>query len=277
MSSASDAFFAGGVSGSVGLLFTQPLDVIKVRQQTGGGSIFGIARHMVRTQGVTSMWKGLLMPCSTNGLVNATLFVSYEEAIKHVDSSTVTGHFVAGLAAGVAAVFVISPTELVKCIAQVDNRPATLATELNITRSIVRQQGLCGLLKGMPITMARDVPSFGFYFGVYEYLTKERGWSAFTSGGWAGVASWCFVYPLDVLKTEWQVARPPAHISFARFVRERLHIYAHHGGVVRGLYRGVSSCLLRAWPQHAVTFTVYEALKDCRFSASFTSPQVSYV
>ena len=270
---ASDAFFAGGISGTIGLMATQPFDVIKVRQQVGGGSILHNARDLISKQGVSSLWKGLLMPCSTNGLQCALLFLAYEKTLDGFELSrnAPINHFFAGCTAGVAAVFLICPSELIKCIAQVDNRPASFKTDILITKKILQTDGPRGLFRGLPITMIRDVPSFGLYFYVYEMLQQNLGWGTFVSGGWAGVASWVCVYPLDVIKTSWQVASPAERASVGTFATELTARFKQQGGVVRSLTRGLGSCVLRAWPQHAVTFTVYEYIKSIDASLSFSS------
>ena len=255
-----DTFYAGGVAGSVGILVTQPFDVIKVRQQTGGGTMRQVARSLLSTSGLSSMWRGWFWPCATNGAVNSILFVSFEACMRRLDERSVWAHAAAGWAAGGAAALVISPQELVKCVAQVETGAsgASFHNDLRITKALVREHGVRGLFRGLPITMLRDLPSFALYFGVYAWLTRECGWSTFASGGWAGVASWFFVMPLDVVKTEWQVSATRG--SFVRFARDLLAGYARTVGLRRALFRGTAAACLRAWPQHGVTFAVYEFL-----------------
>ena len=39
-------------------------------------------------------------------------------------------------------------------------------------RTIVRAAGLGGLARGLAITVTREVPAFGIYFGSYEYMIR---------------------------------------------------------------------------------------------------------
>lgn len=72
----------GAVAGAFAVSVSQPLDTVRVRiQQSSGASSSGqsrssvaILRHMVRTEGALSPWKGLLYPASFASLQSAILF-----------------------------------------------------------------------------------------------------------------------------------------------------------------------------------------------------------
>eukprot|EP01063_Lacrimia_lanifica_P039967 TRINITY_DN891_c0_g2_i1.p2 TRINITY_DN891_c0_g2~~TRINITY_DN891_c0_g2_i1.p2 ORF type:complete len:286 (+),score=61.31 TRINITY_DN891_c0_g2_i1:246-1103(+) len=249
---------AGGVAGVAGTVMTQPFDVLKVRQQMEGGRLVAVARACMAHEGFLGLWKGLMMPCASQGTLNAVLFASYETVMERLgDRTSVRNHAVAGGVAGVAATFVITPTELVKCIAQVDRAKPSLRTDVRIARTIVRREGPLGLMKGFCPTLVREVPSFALYFGVYEWLRQVWGCGALNAGGWAGVASWFFVYPMDTLKTQFQVSHTSSK-SFSTFLYSELTRHGSAAATTRYLFRGLPSCVLRAYPQHAVTFTAYE-------------------
>jgi hypothetical protein len=44
-----------------------------------------------------------------------------------------------------------------------------------------------------------------FYFSAYEFAHHELGFNAFVAGGFAGLNSWFWSYPADVIKTRKQV------------------------------------------------------------------------
>eukprot|EP01063_Lacrimia_lanifica_P039965 TRINITY_DN891_c0_g1_i1.p1 TRINITY_DN891_c0_g1~~TRINITY_DN891_c0_g1_i1.p1 ORF type:complete len:301 (+),score=41.35 TRINITY_DN891_c0_g1_i1:58-960(+) len=262
---------AGGAAGIAGIFITQPFDVLKVRQQLEGGRLARIARACVAQEGLLGLWKGLTMPCASSGVLNAALFASYETVMEELgDRTNVRNHAVAGAVAGVAATFVITPTELVKCIAQVDRAKPSLRTDMRIARTIVRREGPLGLMKGFCPTFVREVFSFALYFGVYEYLRQECGCGPLNAGGWAGVASWLFIYPMDTLKTQFQVTQQGSSTTFSSFLYSKL---TRNGSVLslhRSLFRGVVPCVLRAYPAHAVTFTAYEYFTQRRPAAAST-------
>ena len=76
-----------------------------------------------------------------------------------------------------------------------------------------QQGGLRSLYRGTILTLARDVPASGCYFGMYEFvkdmLTPEGSTGLSTmgvliAGGSAGMANWCVAIPPDTLKTRFQ-------------------------------------------------------------------------
>eukprot|EP01060_Flectonema_neradi_P034255 TRINITY_DN5956_c4_g2_i1.p1 TRINITY_DN5956_c4_g2~~TRINITY_DN5956_c4_g2_i1.p1 ORF type:complete len:280 (+),score=31.60 TRINITY_DN5956_c4_g2_i1:51-842(+) len=247
---AAEAFWAGGISGAAAIVVTQPLDVLKVRQQVMGGSILRNALKIVKEERIIGLWKGLVTPCSTSGVMNAVLFMSYEGTMRHLDDSKLSSHAIAGFIAGIPSVLITSPTELVKCRTQVGNLPPTLASEIRVAKELIVEQGYRGLSRGLLTTWARDCPSFAIYFASYEYLSQPCG--VFMAGGIAGMLSWAGVYPIDVIKTNWQVSSSQ---SFRKFL-------STYDFSFRPLFRGFSSAMLRAWPQHAITFTMYDFLKS---------------
>ena len=108
--------------------------------------------------------------------MNAVLFYAYENAIHAIgpnrrcdEAESIWPCVLAGMAGGVASVFLTSPTELIKIRAQCDVKSkGTVTEELKIARKLARMGARDGITRGMGITMCRDVPSFGVYFGVYE-------------------------------------------------------------------------------------------------------------
>ena len=100
--------------------------------------------------------------------------------------------------------FVASPMELVKTQMQV--RPECNKVS-DTVKSIVERAGYKGLLRGLGTTIVREVPAVGIYFSSFEVFSKLRQDSEawiFVSGGLAGIASWVFTYPQDVVKSRLQ-------------------------------------------------------------------------
>lgn len=86
---------------------------------------------------------------------------------------------------------------------------------IQTTRDIIRKEGLRGMFKGWWITLFREVPQFGIYFGTYAWLRLRLSQITGTSpdelgahylslaGGVTGVVTWCW-YPVDVIKARIQ-------------------------------------------------------------------------
>ena len=56
---------------------------------------------------------------------------------------------------------------------------------------------------GFTATFLRESIGTSLYFGTYNYL-KDNNYNSFISGSSAGVISWIFIYPFDVIKTRLQ-------------------------------------------------------------------------
>eukprot|EP01062_Namystynia_karyoxenos_P038086 TRINITY_DN27680_c0_g1_i2.p1 TRINITY_DN27680_c0_g1~~TRINITY_DN27680_c0_g1_i2.p1 ORF type:complete len:312 (+),score=51.21 TRINITY_DN27680_c0_g1_i2:92-937(+) len=280
---ASEAFWAGGAGGAAGILVTQPLDTVRIRMQAAGsgvcGGLAGCARATLAAEGAAGLWKGVCSPMATAGAMNALLFVAQDAALARLgDGASAGQQAAAGVAAGAASAFITSPTELVKCNAQLDTAPhrgrfGGLRAEIRIAAGIWRNAGVQGLFCGLPLTVLRDGLSFGVYFGSYSLARGELvayGVSAtsasFCAGGCAGVAAWASIYPIDVIKTHWQTGRRMGAASAAAVAAAGVRA---HGW--QWLVRGLAATLLRAWPQHAVTFVVYERVRG---HLSATDPAV---
>ena len=101
------------------------------------------------------------------GLMNAVLFFSYEEMSSFMlrqsaptnNELTLAQVGLAGLMSGFASAFVTGPTELVKCIAQTNQKSSgALKEELVIFQNLFKQHGLLGTYgptRGLNMTILR--------------------------------------------------------------------------------------------------------------------------
>lgn len=260
-------FWAGYISGAVGIVIGNPLDILKVRLQAGSSpsadslsSPRPVSSSPVTTPTPTSLSllrkfsTGAAAPILGYGALNALLFVSYNrsEALLNqafpsphpspASQASTTGSnlwtvFLAGAVGGLATWAVSTPTELIKCRAQLATSSAETSSWA-ITKHIWRAEGgLRGFYFGGTVTALRDSVGYGFYFWSYELTTRWMDtWLASNGsadgfvtdgvtvadaakvllcGGIAGVVTWASVFPLDVVKTrvQAQVYSSPAPSS----------------------------------------------------------------
>ena len=94
-------------------------------------------------------------------------------------------------------------------------------------------------------------------------------------GGLAGATAQTVSYPLDVARRRMQLGQVVTFISSSCAVISNTHLQVEgcgmgrvlvttyrEAGLVRGLFRGMSINYLRAVPMTAVSFSVYESLKQ---------------
>ncbi|KAK1753530.1 putative mitochondrial carrier protein [Echria macrotheca] len=237
-------FWAGYISGAVGIIIGNPLDVLKVKLQAGLSSSSPPSSPSpspspptpttpaIKTKLITpsSFLTGTAAPVLGYGALNALLFVSYnrtESTLNNLLSSpsgTGTGSnlwttWLAGAVGGLATWVVSTPTELVKCRVQLSSSSSS-SSSWSTTTQILRDNGVRGLYHGGGITALRDSVGYGFYFWGYELA--RRCYSSFSGGdgnkagsgsstaeillcgGIAGIVTWASIFPLDVIKTRVQ-------------------------------------------------------------------------
>lgn len=278
MDPVSSELLAGGFGGAVGVFVGQPFDFVKVRLQSLGKAYTGpidCLRKTIQQEGLLGLYRGMAPPVINSFCLNAVIFGTYGHArglIDHTTSCDRTKSFIAGSYAGLMQVGVLVPFDLVKCQMQVDRvggRAGQFNDGFDCARKIAAKEGVAGLYRGGLVTIVRDSPTTGAYFAIFETLELSLPrWSAalggenatFIAGGMSGVITWALAYPADTVKTHLQTLPLSASAHERSIVHTVRTIYAQHGA--RYFYRGLGTCLARAFPVNAITFVVYKRLKQ---------------
>ncbi|CAK1366869.1 Mitochondrial substrate carrier family protein G [Cercospora beticola] len=308
-------FWAGYVSGAIGILIGNPLDIIKTKLQAGSASkpskVSIAPAHTLPTnlpavsaptQHALSRWtqfaRGAAAPILGYGALNAVMFMTYNRSLSYFQTgniNTLPQNFAsqpewwkiwsAGALGGLATFFVSTPTELVKCRAQVSNPPRS---SWQVTQDLWRAAGLRGLYMGGAITAVRDSVGYGFYFWSYELSKRaianeadthtQEALKVLLCGGLAGVVTWASIFPLDVVKTRVQTwdlvptrsstgaeapllgnaARPSKAIVTARPATWSIAKSLYHTEGASAFFRGLGVCSARAFIVNAAQWAVYE-------------------
>ncbi|RFU24142.1 hypothetical protein B7463_g12201, partial [Scytalidium lignicola] len=306
-------FWAGYISGAVGIIIGNPLDLLKVRLQAQSNPLITATTtqtNAIRTPQfyasqfttATSLIRGATAPILGYGALNALLFVTYNRTVNILTNGslyspsppklppTLTTTWIAGAIGGLATWVVSTPTELIKCRAQMSNAPTS---SFSIARQIIRSEGIRGLYLGGVVTALRDSIGYGFYFWAYELGTRwmmstmkteggdsgvQEAAKVLLCGGVAGVITWASVFPLDVIKTRVQTQLTSELESAS--LRASLHTgrssdavrvelpqrlgameiakiaYRREGMGV--FFRGLTICSTRAFIVNAAQWAVYE-------------------
>uniref|UniRef100_A0A7N6FJI3 Solute carrier family 25 member 45 n=1 Tax=Anabas testudineus TaxID=64144 RepID=A0A7N6FJI3_ANATE len=150
------------------------------------------------------------------------------------------------------------PIDLVKVRLQGQTTADRYRGPIHCVAVILREEGPRGLFRGGLALALRDIPCYGLYFLPYEVTRKaltESGKQP--AGGVAGVVTWAFANPMDVVKARLQMSG-----AGGREYRGVLHCIRvsirEEGG--RVFFKGLLLNSLRAFPVNAVTFLSYESL-----------------
>ncbi|KAI2623957.1 mitochondrial carrier [Hypomontagnella submonticulosa] len=291
---------AGGGAGMMEALVCHPLDTIKVRMQLSrrarqpGAPKRGFIRtgtEIVRRETPLGLYKGLgavLTGIVPKMAIRFTSFEAYKQMLADPETKTVSGQatFLAGLAAGVTeAVAVVTPMEVVKIRLQAQHH--SMADPLDIPKyrnaahalyTVVREEGVGALYRGVSLTALRQGSNQAVNFTAYTYFKEVLlRWQADRADGKgaASLPSWQTTIiglvsgamgplsnaPIDTIKTRLQ--KTPAEEGVSAFRRISMiagDMFRQEG--FHAFYKGITPRIMRVAPGQAVTFTVYEYLKD---------------
>ena len=124
-----DEIIAGGISGMAGVFIGHPFDTVKVLMQTDSKhkSPVQCLRTVVKSDGLRSLYNGILPPLAIATAINAILFFSFEFSLRTITkqkpsyespenvSPSLTQVFLAGSFAGFVQTGVGVPAEVTKC------------------------------------------------------------------------------------------------------------------------------------------------------------------
>lgn len=280
---------AGGTAGLFEALCCHPLDTVKVRMQLyrkSGKKPPGFIRtgiNIVQKETFLSLYKGL--GAVVIGIVPkmALRFSSYEfyrSLLYEKDGSISTSNtFIAGVGAGITeAVAVVNPMEVVKIRLQAQHH--SMADPLDVPKYrnaphaayvIVKEEGFKTLYRGVSLTAARQATNQGVNFTVYskikERLQEYHGTETLPSyqtsliGLVSGALGPLSNAPLDTIKTRLQKTTYASNESgMVRIVKIGRQLIKEEG--INALYKGITPRIMRVAPGQAVTFTVYEFMKE---------------
>jgi solute carrier family 25 carnitine/acylcarnitine transporter 20/29 len=219
-------------------------------------------QKIVKQEGFSKLFSGMLPPLATSSIVNAIIFSTYGYLNKLLtvgdEKPSISTIYISGCVAGFTQTFIACPCELVKI--KLQEKTEGKQSMRKVIKNIFRSQGFRGFFRGYESTFYRDTPAFGAYFLSYsmmmERLEQPLGsvMAAFISGGAAGAVSWGIIYPMDIVKSKIQMSSfdVPVKSTYA-MIRD---IYSAHG--IKALYRGCGTTIIRSFPVNAVLFPVYE-------------------
>ncbi|XP_065681616.1 mitochondrial basic amino acids transporter isoform X1 [Hydra vulgaris] len=267
-----EGFFAGCVGGCAGILVGHPLDTVKVRIQAqpvhrSYKGILYCFKNLVRSEGFFGLYKGLTPPLLGLSGQNAFLFGVHYTILNNLGSSF-SNEFFSGCMTGALQTFLSCPIDFVKIQLQLQaigiqkkKVHKEMLGPLGVLSCIYKKHGITGCFRGFTITLIRDCPGYGVYFGSNYYfceLFKQNDGSSASpmslliAGGLAGTISWAVCYPVDVLKT---LIQADGHLPHSE--RKSMMCYAKNlyiQGGFSAFTRGINTTLLRAFPVNAVVF-----------------------
>ena len=267
-SSVLTSFLAGALSGSCTTVLLQPFDLIKTRvQQSPHSSVWSQARLVLHTDGPLGFWTGVT-PSLWRTVPGIGLhFASYHllsSQLSHDGQPSSLSSLQSLTVGGLSRVFagtVLMPMTVVKTRweaggGRFDYKGGGV---VEAVRTIIRLEGVRGLVSGLLPTILRDAPYSAIYLMFYNNLKQittaeadhKKSLKHFMCGLVAGALATVLVQPADVVKTELQLSQE--RVSHWRVVSQ---IYSHRG--VTGFFVGLGPRVVRKSLMSALAWTVYE-------------------
>ncbi|XP_061694462.1 electrogenic aspartate/glutamate antiporter SLC25A12, mitochondrial-like isoform X1 [Syngnathoides biaculeatus] len=172
---------AGGCAGGSQVIFTNPLEIVKIRLQVAGEITTGprvSALNVVRDLGFFGLYKGA-KACFLRDIPFSAI---YFPAYAHLKSSMADEQgrlgplqlLTAGAIAGIPAASLVTPADVIKTRLQVAARAGqtTYSGVIDCFRKIMREEGFRALWKGAGARMCRSSPQFGVTLVTYELLQR---------------------------------------------------------------------------------------------------------
>lgn len=285
---------AGGGAGMMEALVCHPLDTIKVRMQLSRRGKDAPRRGFIKTgveivtrETPLGLYKGLgavLTGIVPKMAIRFSSFEWYKTLLAGKEGKLDGGKiFIAGLAAGVTeAVAVVTPMEVIKIRLQAQHH--SMADPLDVPKyrnaahalyTVVKEEGFGALYRGVSLTALRQGSNQAVNFTAYSYFKDELyrwqpdldptkplpGYQTTLIGLVSGAMGPLSNAPIDTIKTRLQ--KTPAEEGVSAWKRVSLiagDMFKQEG--FHAFYKGITPRIMRVAPGQAVTFTVYEYLKN---------------
>ncbi|KAG9236572.1 mitochondrial carrier domain-containing protein [Amylocarpus encephaloides] len=176
---------AGGTAGACQVIFTNPLEIVKIRLQVQGevaknveGAPRRSAMWIVKNLGLVGLYKGASACLLRDVPFSAIYFPTYNHLKRDMYGESPTKKLgilqllTAGAIAGMPAAYLTTPCDVIKTRLQVEARKgeSSYTSLRHCASTVYREEGFKAFFKGGPARILRSSPQFGFTLAMYEVL-----------------------------------------------------------------------------------------------------------
>ena len=228
-------FIAGTFSGSMVSLVTNPISVVKIRQQiVAEGGIMQCVREIKQSSGVAGFYRGY----TTMLLLDASrgLYLTIYEVMKRVISYQCNNRPIFGDEDSTVGITLVSDQN------HAYNSVSDIPTATSPTAA-----------SALKATATSAVP-----LATAPLLAPNSLTTRMLAAACTGIISWIIIFPIDVIRVR-------LHLDFSRTKYQSWRdccVKTWREGGVRAYYRGIGYTLIRAGPVSAASLTTYEYTKE---------------
>lgn len=177
--------FAGGMAGACQVVFTNPLEIVKIRLQMQGEvvkTVEGAQRRsaiwIVRNLGLIGLYKGATACLLRDVPFSAIYFPTYAHLKKDYFGEGPNKRLglgqllIAGAIAGMPAAYFTTPCDVIKTRLQTEAKMGQTSYMglRHAAATIFKEEGFAAFFKGGPARILRSSPQFGCTLAAYEFL-----------------------------------------------------------------------------------------------------------
>ncbi|KAJ1975424.1 hypothetical protein H4R34_004339 [Dimargaris verticillata] len=272
-------FLAGAIAGVSEIVTMYPLDVVKTRfqLQVGTGGVEGYTsigdcfRKIIKNEGFSRLYRGILPPILVEAPKRATKFAANEQysqlylSFFQMEKMNQPLSILTGVSAGMTEALLVASFELVKIRLQDKNSAGKYNGTMDCIKKIYQQEGPMAFFNGLEATMWRHALWNGGYFGCIHYVrtllpkaeTKQGELMVnFTAGAIGGTCGTLLNTPMDVVKTRVQNQSAGVVKKYNWAVPSLNTIYKEEG--FAALYKGFTPKVLRLGPGGGILLVVFD-------------------
>ncbi len=235
--------------------------------------LFSYMRYMIRTEGASSLFKGLLPSAAGVAPAKSIYFLVYSQVKTalnesvYFESESRPVYTIAAVCSGLTTSTFINPVWFVKTQMQLHHEKHKLTVSKCI-RNAYKSHGLKAFFRGMSASYVGVFETI-IYFVIYEDVKKQLKHYRdqkfhSTDFVFASVASkltaTLLMYPHEVMRTRLRedIKNTDGRLKYRNFVQALITVAKEEG--VAGLYGGFGTNIIRQIPSTAITFLAYEAI-----------------
>lgn len=172
---------AGGCAGASQVMFTNPLEIVKIRLQVAGEIATGPktrALDVIRDLGLKGLYRGS-KACFLRDIpfsaIYFPVYAHFKSTLADENGRNGPGSLLAAaMIAGVPAAYLVTPADVIKTRLQVQARAgqSTYTGVIDAYKKIMNEEGFTAFWKGGPARVFRSAPQFGFTLLTYEVLQR---------------------------------------------------------------------------------------------------------
>ncbi|TPX76775.1 mannan endo-1,4-beta-mannosidase [Chytriomyces confervae] len=172
---------AGCAAGASQVIFTNPLEIVKIRLQVQGeaarttGAVRQGAMQIIRSLGLFGLYKGVTACLMRDVPFSGIYFPVYAHLKKDIFHEGRDGKKLAiGAIAGIPAAYLVTPADVIKTRLQVAARSGetTYSGVFDAFRKILKEEGPRAFFKGGVARVLRSSPQFGVTLASFELIQQ---------------------------------------------------------------------------------------------------------